>query len=284
MPSKRKADTESDLSESDASDAEVSNGEVSEDNGSDDDDDDDYSDEVSEDEPPPKKKQRGTPSKPSKPIIKKSSKAAPPTAILPDTYPFLSTITLPQNNNREWMFEHSDRWTAIKTHFINFIARVLPQLRDFHEAIPDAPAKLFIFRINRDIRISASFPKGKMMDDHPACFYLHIQPGGSFLAGGIWDAGAEMLQKIRRRIADDVAPLRVVLEGEEFKEHFGDSFFKAETLKDHANIKYLKLKSFTVKKKVSEEETLSENFLDTVIETFRVMHPFIELMNDFATT
>ncbi|KAJ3199384.1 hypothetical protein HDU67_002860, partial [Dinochytrium kinnereticum] len=55
-------------------------------------------------------------------------------------------------------------------------------------------------------------------------------------------------------------------------------------VKTHPNIEYLKMKNFTVKMDVTDDDVLSSDFVENAYEIFRVMHPFIALMNDFATS
>ncbi|KAJ3108016.1 hypothetical protein HDU97_002596 [Phlyctochytrium planicorne] len=233
--------------------------------------------------------------------------------ILPDTFPFLEALTHRENNNREWMFEHKERCDKIKEAFLAFIEDLFPVMKGIDPRLPDLPPKSHIFRLNRDVRfgwflhdstvntpkgglpyktsVSAAFPK-KPPADHPACFYLHIQHDDSFLAGGIWQPEPAVLARIRRNLDnDDAAALQRVLDDASFKEQFGDTFFDTETLKtapkgyakDNPNIKFLRLKGFTVKKKIAQEDVLSPDFLDIVASVFRVMHSFIEVMNEYAT-
>jgi uncharacterized protein (TIGR02453 family) len=95
------------------------------------------------------------------------------------------------------------------------------------ETIPELPVKDVIFRIYRDVRFSkvktpykVSLPltatdvtTSNLQQPHfsaawsrtgrkgpYACYYIHCEPGSSFIGGGLWHPEAAFITKIRRSI------------------------------------------------------------------------------------
>lgn len=133
----------------------------------------------------------------------------------PELFGFLSELA--RNNRREWFERHKARYESdVKQPSLRFIgefatplSRISPRFR----AIPSA-TRGSLFRIHRDIRFSKDkspykthaglhFAHEARGDVHAPGFYLHLEPGGSFVGMGIWHPDAETLQRIRQAIADD---------------------------------------------------------------------------------
>jgi uncharacterized protein (TIGR02453 family) len=150
-----------------------------------------------------------------------------------------------------------------------------------------------VFRQNRDVRFSANkdpyktnfgayFSPGGKKSPGPG-YYLQIQPGNSFLAGGIWMPEADTLKKIRKEIDYSGAELQRIENDPDFKKLF--SQIEGEKLKtsprdydaDHQFIEYLKLKSFTVSHPISDKAVESGAFITFALDGFKRMKPF----NDF---
>jgi uncharacterized protein (TIGR02453 family) len=147
-----------------------------------------------------------------------------------------------------------------------------------------------IFRINRDIRFSndktpykvnmgASIgPGGKKSYD--AGYYIHIQPGASFLAGGVWQPPSPMLNAIRQEIDYNSEEFNKLIKNKEFKKHFGalSEEDKVKTTpkgydKSHPDIESLKLKSFIMVHDLKDTQVLSKDFIKHCETVFKAMHP-----------
>ena len=48
-------------------------------------------------------------------------------------------------------------------------------------------------------------------------YYLHIEPGGSFVGGGFWEPNAADLQRIRKEFEMDDAEIRAIIADATFK-------------------------------------------------------------------
>lgn len=55
-----------------------------------------------------------------------------------------------------------------------------------------------------------------------------------------------------------------------------------ENVREHKDIAWLRLRSFLVKRNFTDEEVTDANFMDQVIDTMRVLQPFIEVLNDMV--
>jgi uncharacterized protein (TIGR02453 family) len=120
---------------------------------------------------------------------------------------------LKRHNDRSWFSKNKQRYErSVKEPFLQFIEDAGPELRGIsrHLVADPRPVGGSMFRIYRDVRFSrdkspykpyasAHFPLGKGI--HGPGYYLHIQPGDSMLAGGIWMPDAGSLQAIRDRIS-----------------------------------------------------------------------------------
>jgi uncharacterized protein (TIGR02453 family) len=210
--------------------------------------------------------------------------------------PYLTFLTaLAENNHRDWMEANKKWYQDSKAEFLEDVAVMLKNIADWEPALSAFQPKDCVFRQNRDVRFSANkspyktnfaayfSPKGKKSEG-PG-YYLHVQPGSSFMAGGIWMPMAETLKKIRKEIDYSGAELEKIvldpsvqtlfksIEGEKLKTSPRD--YPA----DHSHIEYLKLKSFILSAPVADHDINSGNFINVALDGFQRMKPF----QDFLT-
>jgi len=217
-------------------------------------------------------------------------------AISKSTYSFLQKLAI--NNNRDWFADHKDQYTTAHENVIEFADDVLGKMNGF-DKIETPSGKKALKRIYRDVRFSknkAPYKQhfGIMYARATAAkrggYYIHIQPGESFLGGGFWGPEKEDLLLIRKHIAADDSYLREVLESTKFKKHFGE--MKGDQLKsapkgfdkEHVAIDLLRYKSFLCMERFTDEEVLSPDFSKKVETTFKAMQPFLEVMTEMLTT
>ena len=209
--------------------------------------------------------------------------------IQPSTLEFLSKLK--KNNNKEWFDKNRPQYEIAKKDFQAFVAELITASAKFDPAIKMLEVKNCVFRINRDIRFSndktpykrnfaASIaPGGKK--SLLAGTYLHIEPGGSFLAGGVWQPPAPELAAIRQEIDYNAPEFRKIIGNKEFKKYFGtlSDEDKVKTApkgydKSHPDIEMLKLKSFIVVHDLKDKDVLSKDFLKHTTDVFKAMYPF----------
>ena len=91
-------------------------------------------------------------------------------------------------------------------------------------------------------------------------YYLHIEPGASFVGGGFWEPNKEDLFRIRKEIELDASELRQIINQSTFKKYFGT--LEGEELKTdprdfdkmHPDIDIIRKKQFLVTRSFSDKE------------------------------
>ncbi len=204
---------------------------------------------------------------------------------------------LAANNNREWFQAHKDEYDTRRADFVDFVKDLLTDMAILDPRLEGLEVKNCLFRIYRDVRFSKD--KRPYKSNFSAWFadpnrslvvpgyYVHIQPGESFVAGGLWMPPAEELKKIRQEIDYNGSQVHAILQNPDFQK-FYKGFSEEEKLKkapkdypaDHVDIELLKLKSFTVSHPVTDPQLSSPEFKDYCISAFRALKP----LNDFLKT
>ncbi|MCS7018813.1 MAG: DUF2461 domain-containing protein [Cytophagales bacterium] len=208
-------------------------------------------------------------------------------------------MDLKANNSREWFAENKQRYEQIAADFLALADDILRRLSQVDPAFATQKAKDCVFRIYRDTRFSkdktpykthlgAYFCTGGKQSPL-AGYYLHIQPGESFLAGGCWMPPAPLLQAIRQEIDYNAAEFRNIVESPAFAARFGK--LSGESLKtapkgysaDHPEIEYLRKKSFVAVQQVSDQQVLADDFIEQIMEAFAAMKPLVDFLNRAIT-
>lgn len=214
--------------------------------------------------------------------------------INPDIYSFLGELK--NNNNKEWFQDNKIRYEACRKGFIQFLEIIIHEISQFDSSIKGQLPKNCLFRINRDIRFSKDkspyktnigafiTPGGR--NSGRAGYYIHLEPGSSFLAGGIYMPPSPVLKAIRQEIFENLEEFESIVKNEDFIRHFGEEFH-GEKLKtkpkgfpdDFPGLEYLRYKHYTVAKEKTDKEMLSENILNEIIEVFESMYPLNRFLN-----
>jgi uncharacterized protein (TIGR02453 family) len=207
---------------------------------------------------------------------------------------FLKAIK--SNNNKEWFDANKEKYLEAKAEYEVFIDSLLKGIHKFDKKISsDLKGKDCTFRIYKDVRFSkdktpyksnfgASInPGGKK--SLVAGYYLHIEPGASFLAGGVYMPEPEMLNAIRQEIDYNSAAFLKILKSSEFKKYFKglDEDGKLKTApkgfeKDHPQVEILKNKHFVVSYQLSDKQVEDKSLENTILSGFKAMHPFLEYL------
>ncbi|MFX0557020.1 DUF2461 domain-containing protein [Maribacter sp. CXY002] len=212
--------------------------------------------------------------------------------ITKETIEFLNDLK--KNNNREWFTGHKNRFTERQKEVKTFMEYILEMMKS-HDEIE----KLKMFRIYRDIRFSkdktpykhnfsGSFSRSGL--DRRGGYYVHIEPGGSFIATGFWNPEKDDLLRIRKEWELDTTELKGIIENKGFKEIWGE--LVGDELKtapkgfdkDDPNIDLIKKKQFIFIRKFTDTEVLQQYFADTILESFRRIRPYFDLMSSILTT
>ncbi|KZF20935.1 hypothetical protein L228DRAFT_249779 [Xylona heveae TC161] len=231
------------------------------------------------------------------------------TTIHPNTLLFLGDLR--NNNDREWLKVHDADYRTSQNDFNSFIEHLTEKIIEKDETIPELPVKDIIFRIYRDIRFSKDPTPYKIYFSAAwsrtgrkgpyAAYYLQIQPGQTFVGGGLWMPEARSLEFLRRDVDRKPHKLKqVLLEARLRKEFLGgvgkdekkavkafaahnsDTALKTKPkgyALENENIELLRLRSYTVGKRLRDEEIVGPDALDRIAELIGILTPFITYLN-----
>jgi uncharacterized protein (TIGR02453 family) len=202
---------------------------------------------------------------------------------------------LKKNNNKEWFDANRDKYETSREQIKETVALLIEAISKFDKGIVGLEVKDCMFRINRDVRFSKikvpyktnmGFWIGPGGKKSPlAGFYVHIEPGNCFIAGGNWMPETEHLKKIRQEIDYNGAEFRKIIWNKKFKAIFPelDQDQKAVMApkgyaKDHEDLEFIKLKSFIFTKQVSDAEIQDPKIFKAIVKDFEVMFPFIAFL------
>jgi uncharacterized protein (TIGR02453 family) len=205
---------------------------------------------------------------------------------------------LKANNNRDWFLENKKKYEEFKKDYQQLIQGFLEIMKPQDANLELLEVKNCAFRINRDIRFSKNKAPYKTHlgiwmntnqgNKNGPGYYIHIEKGSSFIAGGIYSPEADDLKKIRKEIAFFYDDLDEILKDKNFKKHYS-GLDKNETNslkngpkdfdKEHPAIEFLKLKSFVAVQNIADADLLNENFVKVTAEKLIVLKPLLEFLN-----
>jgi uncharacterized protein (TIGR02453 family) len=212
-----------------------------------------------------------------------------------DTLTFLKDLS--QDNDRTWFNKHKDRYIAANKNFLSFVQSLIYHVAMFDDAVAGLDAKHCVFRIYRDVRFArdkspykinfGATLTGKGNMSGVAGYYLHVQPGRSFLAGGVYMVEKQDLYAIRTKISRSGKEFLRLINNKQFKTYFqiqGDQlvnvpqgFDKEDPMGD-----FLKYKQLVLMHSIDDEQILSDDFAVYCARVFKAMVPFNAFLNTAA--
>jgi uncharacterized protein (TIGR02453 family) len=198
-----------------------------------------------------------------------------------------------ENNNKPWFEKNKPRYEAAKENFLEFMEELLAEIRKI-EPIYEKDLKKYASRIYRDVRFSKDKSPYKnnisslieRASDYKKCpFYLHIQPGESFMGGGIWQPEPDLLSRVRQEIDYNGSEFNKILNKKSFVDLFGK--LSGEALvrppkgyeADNPNIELLKLKQYIVSRSFDDEMVTSQHFIKELCTCYKEALPFFEFFD-----
>ena len=218
-----------------------------------------------------------------------------------ETLQFLDDLKT--NNNRDWFLENKKRYEIFKKDYQQLASDLLDALKPLDSSLEMQEVKNCTFRINRDIRFSKDktpykshlgfwFSSGTKGQNRSG-YYIHLEKGASFIAGGLYCPEANDLKKMRKEIAYFHDDLEAILEEKKFKNEFND-FDRNEknTLKnpprgyekDHPAIELLKLKSFETSQKIDISSVTKNDFVTVMTQKLIALKPLNDFINRALTS
>ena len=202
---------------------------------------------------------------------------------------------LDKNNNRTWFHAHRPEYEAAKQNFEELVEKLIDKISTF-ENLGILTPKECLFRINRDIRFShdkrpykdnfgAAIAKGGKKNLFGS-FYIHLQPGESFVGGGLYHPDTKTLNKFRDYILEHPKKFLAIAENTAFKKYFGP--LAGETLKrvpsgyskDMPLQHYLMMKSLTALHHLPDRTLTSKGLEVEIINGCKLLSLFLALINE----
>jgi uncharacterized protein (TIGR02453 family) len=202
---------------------------------------------------------------------------------------------LQQNNSKEWFDQNRTTYDKLRLEWIDLAAKIIEQTAIFDPEIAELDPKKCIFRINRDVRFSAnknpyknnfgiSLSKGGKGTDFCG-YYIHFQPGESFIAGGSYQPMPDKLAAIRQEIDYNFDEFNKILKHKDFIKHFGtltgDKLQRPPKGYDAENpaIEYIKHKGFLAYLKIDDNNLTEKELLKHCEKAFKAMKPLNDFLN-----
>lgn len=213
----------------------------------------------------------------------------------PEAFKFLKAIK--RHNNRDWFQKHKQEYLdKIRDPFLQFITDFGPRLKQIspHFIANPKPMGGSLLRIYKDLRFrpdappyqthaAARFPHVAWKQLPCPGFYLHITPGQSFLAMGLWRPQPEVRARVRQAIGEQPATWKKVTRSKRFTSHCvlgGESASRMPPgfAIDHPLAEDLKRKDFICSTEFSDDEVCAADFLDRVVRACEASGPFMEFL------
>jgi uncharacterized protein (TIGR02453 family) len=200
---------------------------------------------------------------------------------------------LKENNSREWFHANKPWYQQAKNEFDIVTTQLIALVNTIDPEVGLPSVNDCTFRIFRDTRFSnnkepyknnfgAYVNRGGKKSPF-AGYYLHLEPGGCFLAGGIYLPEPKVLNAVRQEIYHLTDEFKEIIHHPDFISTFGQ--IEGEKLKtapkgydkEWPDIDLLRYKSYSLMHYVGEDEVTSPHFADKLQLVFGRMKP----MNDF---
>lgn len=143
---------------------------------------------------------------------------------------------LAAHNEKAWFTEHKPEYEAhVRQPFLRLLGDLQPELAKVSEHFRSEPKAVggSLFRIHRDARFSHDkspykpwqgarlFHERSKQVPAPS-FYLHLQPGNSFVGAGLWHPEADTLRRVRQFIFDNPASWKRAAHEAKFRRRYSE--------------------------------------------------------------
>jgi len=210
-----------------------------------------------------------------------------------ETLQFLTDLK--ENNDREWFNRNKDKYITANENFIQLVEALINEISLFDKSVRGLEAKNTIFRIYRDTRFSkdkspyktnfgAAFLLGKEKGPGIAGYYFHLQPGNSFLAGGVHNPEPGEIKAVRRQISSNAEEFLQIINNKDFTNKLeikGEKLAKVPQGFDKSDpmAEFLKYKELMVCHDIGDDIAISDDFVNYSSAVFEAMLPFNTFLN-----
>ena len=204
---------------------------------------------------------------------------------------------LARNNSREWFDAHrADYEAQLRQPALRLIGDLQPDLAAVSGQFRADPRPVggSLFRIHRDTRFSndktpykthagAWFFHARRREIEAPGFYLHIEPGRSFIGAGLWHPQPETQRRVRQFIHDNPAGWKAATQAPAFRKRFsmdGESLVRPPRgfPPDHELIADLKRKNFVASTPLDDALVLGTRLRATVGQRFVQLGPLVDYL------
>lgn len=206
--------------------------------------------------------------------------------------------SLKKNNTKEWFDANRNTYETAKKEVQDFTTALIKELSKIDPSVAHLTYKDCLFRINRDVRFSKDKSPYKTNFGIYICaggkksmmagYYLHVEPGASFIGGGLYMPMPPQLAKVRQEIDYNFDTFKKIITSRSFTKHYAGLNEGEDKLTrvpkgyevDNPAAEYLKHKSFIVTKPLSDKEILDKTLMPESIKAFQALKPLVEFLNE----
>ncbi len=206
---------------------------------------------------------------------------------------FLSELK--ENNNKEWFDQNRDRYQDCRKKVLFLTELILHEVVKFDPEIGFQNPKDCVFRIFRDVRFSndktpyktnmGTFIVKGGKKSPGAGYYLHIEPGASFVGGGSYCPPADALKAYRTEIFDHPEEFKQLIYKDSFRKiypGFYDDKLKTAPKgfpKDFPDIELLKYKSYAFGCPLDDSIVSGDAYVEKVVAAMKELSPVNRFLN-----
>ena len=206
---------------------------------------------------------------------------------------FLSELK--ENNNKEWFDLNRNRYEASRKKVLLLTEMIIQEIGKFDHGIGNPDPKNCVFRIFRDVRFATDkTPYKTNMGSYiapggrksiSAGYYIHIEPGGSFVGGGSYCPPPDALKAIRTEIFDHPEEFNQLISKNSFRKAYPEMYDdKLKTApkgfpKDFPEIDLLKFKSYAFTSKLDDAAVISDTYFGKIVDSMKELYPVNRFLN-----
>ena len=212
-----------------------------------------------------------------------------------DTFKFFRDLA--RHNERPWFHANKARYEAqVREPFLALIADLAEPLAQVspHYRADARPLGGSLFRIQRDTRFAndktpyknhagAQFFHARGRKAEAPVFYVHLQPGASFVGAGLWHPQPETQRRVRAFLVDNPAAWKKAAHAPAFTRRYameGDTLVRPPRGYDpaHELIVDLKRKDFVATRAIEDEVMLGPRLKQVLAEDFARLGPLVDYL------
>jgi len=210
-------------------------------------------------------------------------------------FSFLNNLV--QNNNREWFQKHKSDYDLMRKNLEELVHQLAAGLAQIEPNFKFTKAGDYTFRIYRDVRFSIDKSPYKNhigiylinggRKSPLAGYYVHLQAGNSFIAGGLFRPDSKILRAVRDELYYDQKSFEKIVLAKDFQTTFGrlwsDKQLKRiprDFPKDSLAGEWLKYKSFIAMRAFDDADFMKTDFIETTLNIFRKIKPLNDFLNN----